>query len=100
MSKLHLKQLMEYQWPGNGKEIENVCKHFYCAKSDRKLTKRDLPPYILNQLKEKESQISMLERQLLSLINQYPKIGRTKLYQILVEKGTEVTEGKEEEDVL
>ena len=89
-----LKQLMEYQWPGNGKEIENICKHFYCAKSDRKLTKRDLPPYILTQLKEKEAQISMLERQLLGLINQYPKIGRTKLFQILSEKGMEVTEGK------
>lgn len=89
-----LKQLMEYPWPGNGKEIENVCKYFYCVKSDRKLMKKDLPPYILSQLVEKESQISMLERQLLTLISQYPKIGRSKLYLLMSERGMEVTEGK------
>lgn len=93
-SDVLLNQLMSYSWPGNGKEIENVCKYFYCVKSDRKLTKKDLPPYILAQLIEEKSQISMLERQILGLVSQYPKIGRSKLFLLMSEKGIEVTEGK------
>lgn len=87
-------KLMSYSWPGNGKEVENVCKYFYCVKSDRRLTSSDLPPYMLAQLTKKEAQISPMERQVLTLISQYPKIGRSKLQLLISEKGMEVTEGK------
>ena len=85
---------MNYSWPGNGKEIENLCKYFYCVKSDRKLTGSDLPPYILVQMNEKEERLSPVERQILILLSQNPKIGRTKLLHMLNEKGIEATEGK------
>ena len=88
------KMLMSYSWPGNGKEIENLCKYFYCVKSDRKLTGGDLPPYILAQMNEREERLSPLERQILILLSQNPKIGRTKLLAMIHEKGMEVTEGK------
>lgn len=65
--------LMGYCWPGNGKEIENLCKYFYCVKSDRKLTERDLPPYILSQIRENEEHLSPLERQVLIALSQNPK---------------------------
>lgn len=88
------RRLLNYSWPGNGKEIENLCKYFYCVKSDRRLTSGDLPPYMLAQMTEKEAQLTPAERQILMAIQQNPKIGRSKLYQLLKEKGLEVTEGK------
>ena len=85
---------MEYCWPGNGKEIENLCKYFYCVKSDRKLTERDLPPYILSQIRENEEHLSPLERQVLIALSQNPKKGRAALLRIVREQGVDVTEGK------
>lgn len=93
-SEVLCQRLMEYRWPGNGKEVENLCKYFYCVKTDRKLTSRDLPPYILSQLAEKQGKLSPMDRELLLAISQNPKAGRARLYQILKEKGIEVTEGK------
>lgn len=87
-------RLTTYQWPGNVKEIENLCKYFYCVRTNNKLTSKDLPPYILAQLAQKQEKLAPLERQILYLISQTPKIGRTKLYQLLQEQGMEVTEGK------
>ena len=86
--------LMGYCWPGNGKEIENLCKYFYCVKSDRKLTERDLPPYILSQIRENEEHLSPLERQVLIALSQNPKTGRAALLRIVREQGVDVTEGK------
>ena len=83
-----------YCWPGNGKEIENLCKYFYCVKSDRKLTERDLPPYILSQIRENEEHLSPLERQVLIALSQNPKKGRAALLRIVREQGVDVTEGK------
>lgn len=88
------KILMRYGWPGNGKEIENLCKYFYCVKSDRKLTGSDLPSYMLIQMNEREERLSPLERQILSLLRQNPKIGRARLLDLANEAGMDVTEGK------
>ena len=35
-----------------------------------------------------------MERQILGLINQYPKIGRSRLFVLMSENGMEITEGK------
>lgn len=87
-------RLTTYQWPGNVKEIENLCKYFYCVRTNNKLTSKDLPPYILAQMAQKQEKLAPLERQILYMISQTPKIGRTKLYQLLQDQGMEVTEGK------
>lgn len=86
--------LLKYSWPGNGMEIENLCKYFSCVRNNRRLTVRDLPPYMLSQILEKQEKLGPLERQLLVLIEQNPKIGRSRLYQLLRDQGVEVTEGK------
>lgn len=88
------KILMEYSWPGNGREIENICKYFFCVKTERKLTGENLPYYIQKQIMEKEEQISTLERQILIHLREKPKIGRAKLFDELSQKGMKVTEGK------
>lgn len=86
--------LLRYPWPGNGTEIENLCKYFSCIRNSQQLTAKDLPPYMLSQILEKQEKLAPLERQLLVLIEQNPKIGRSRLYQLLQERGVEVTEGK------
>lgn len=88
------RQLLKYSWPGNGMEIENLCKYFSCVRNSRTLSTRNLPPYILSQILEKQEKLAPLERQLLELVEQNPKIGRSRLYQLLRERGVEVTEGK------
>lgn len=68
--------LWEFLMDIAGREMEkrsNLCKYFYCVKSDRKLTERDLPPYILSQIRENEEHLSPLERQVLIALSQNPK---------------------------
>ena len=88
------KFLMSYNWPGNGKEIENLCKYFFCVKADAKLTEGDLPPYILSQVHENAKDLSPLERQILICLSQNPKIGRVTLLHMIQENGMDVSEGK------
>ena len=88
------KFLMSYNWPGNGKEIENLCKYFFCVKADAKLTEGDLPAYILSQVHENAKDLSPLERQILICLSQNPKIGRVTLLHMVQENGMDVSEGK------
>ena len=73
--------LTAYSWPGNGKEIENLCKYVYCFHSEGKLTIRDLPAYIRLQMAKKT-------------VAQNPKTGRAGLQEILENEGLQVAEGK------
>lgn len=85
-------QLMEYQWPGNGKEIENLCKHFYCVRSEGKLTFRNLPSYMREQMAKKGQKLAPLDRQILNLVKQNPRIGRYRLKQMMEQQGVVITE--------
>ena len=86
--------LTAYSWPGNGKEIENLCKYVYCFHSEGKLTIRDLPAYIRLQMAKKTSLLSPLEKRVLQTVAQNPKIGRAGLQEILENEGIQVAEGK------
>jgi len=86
--------LMSYSWPGNVKEINNLCKYFSCIRIHDKLIMRDLPRYLQNQIKDGQVKLSALENRVLNIISQNPKIGRTKIQQLLAAQGTEITEGK------
>ena len=86
--------LTAYSWPGNGKEIENLCKYVYCFHSEGKLTIRDLPAYIRLQMAKKASLLSPLEKRVLQTVAQNPKIGRAGLQEILENEGIQVAEGK------
>lgn len=86
--------LTAYSWPGNGKEIENLCKYVYCFHSEGKLTIRDFPAYIRLQMAKKASLLSPLEKRVLQTVAQNPKIGRAGLQEILENEGIQVAEGK------
>ena len=86
--------LTAYSWPGNGKEIENLCKYVYCFHSEGKLTIRDLPAYIRLQMAKKTSLLSPLEKRVLQTVAQNPKTGRAGLQEILENEGIQVAEGK------
>ena len=86
--------LTAYSWPGNGKEIENLCKYVYCFHSEGKLTIRDLPAYIRLQMAKKASLLSPLEKRVLQTVAQNPKIGRAGLQEILENEGIQMAEGK------
>lgn len=86
--------LTAYSWPGNGKEIENLCKYVYCFHSEGKLTIRDLPAYIRLQMAKKRSLLSPLEKRVLQTVAQNPKTGRAGLQEILENEGIQVAEGK------
>lgn len=88
------QKLSEYSWPGNGKEIENLCKYFYCIRSNHRLTMKDLPEYILAQITKKDIGLLPLEKQILKTISQNPKTGRSGIRKLMEEQGVEVTEGK------
>lgn len=86
--------LTAYSWPGNGKEIENLCKYVYCFHSEGKLTIRDLPAYIRLQMAKKTSLLSPLEKRVLQTVAQNPKTGRAGLQEILENEGIQVADGK------
>lgn len=86
--------LTAYSWPGNGKEIENLCKYVYCFHSEGKLTIWDLPAYIRLQMAKKTSLLSPLEKRVLQTVAQNPKTGRAGLQEILENEGIQVAEGK------
>ena len=93
-TEILLQNLTSYQWPGNGREIENLCKYFYCVKTDRKLMSRDLPPYIREQITERKEKLVPMDRQLLELLYKNPGAGRAKLCQMITDGGMEASEGK------
>lgn len=86
--------LTAYSWPGNGKEIENLCKYVYCFHSEGKLTIRELPAYIRLQMVKRASSLSPLEKRILQAVAQNPKTGRAGLQEILESEGIQVAEGK------
>ena len=69
--------LTAYSWPGNGKEIENLCKYVYCFHSEGKLTIRDLPAYIRLQMAKKTSLLSPLEKRVLQTVESEDRAGRS-----------------------
>ena len=88
-----LKQwMLRYPWPGNAEELENLCRHFSCIRTGAKLTVKDLPFYIQEQMTEES--LSSLDHHILDAIKRNPKIGRTRLCQLIQESETEVSEGK------
>lgn len=86
--------LTAYSWPGNGKEIENLCKYVYCFHSEGRLTIRELPAYIRLQMVKRASSLSPLEKRILQAVAQNPKTGRAGLQEILESEGIQVAEGK------
>lgn len=82
--------LMNYDYPGNYKELENLCRYFYYVYNGKRLTLAQLPSYINCWPGQKEP-LSLLEREILEIILHHPHSGRNKIHVLLSAKGTELT---------
>lgn len=85
-----LEFLKNYEYPGNYKELENLCRYFYYIYNGKRLTLAQLPSYINCWPGQKEP-LSLLEREVLDIIWRYPHSGRNKILVLLSAKGTELT---------
>lgn len=86
--------LLAYSWPGNVKEINNLCKYFSCIQKHEKLLLRDLPRYLQSILSEEQKSLSLFEKQILRIIKHNPKIGRSRIQKLLAIQDTSISEGK------
>ena len=51
-----IKELYQYDWPGNIRQLENAIEYIVSiSKKDKKVEKSDLPDYILNYTQNKET---------------------------------------------
>lgn len=92
-----IKFLMAYDWPGNTRELQNICEYFSCVYTEGTcLTPEDLPEYILRQVRGNEDSPGgpdQIEKEIADIIRAYPKVGRTRICSLLAERGISVGEG-------
>lgn len=86
--------LMSYSWPGNTRELMNLCHYMTCIKEKGKLTISELPRYIIDNSAIVTDDMSILAKEVLRLIDANPKIGRSKLSVLMKAANIAVTEGQ------
>lgn len=86
--------LMSYNWPGNTREVMNLCQYLTCIREKGKLTITDLPGYIISNSNFVLESLSVPEKELLRLIEAYPKSGRSKLCSMMRVKDMTIAEGQ------
>lgn len=89
-----IKYLMEYNFRGNVREIKNLVEYLSCIKGTKKIDLLELPKYMMRIGLESAGTITEYEYSILSIINDNPKIGRYKIYQILKINNNDLKEGK------
>lgn len=89
-----LSFLETYSWPGNSAEIQNLFQYFSCIYEGSPLELEQLPPYLLRQAIQNTTKLSAHEQWILTIIQSYPKIGRSTIQKRLTEQGMELSEGK------
>ena len=94
LSKSLYRFLLNYDYPGNVKELLNLVQYFYSMYSAHPLILSQLPSYIREGLTLAENGLSPLKRQVLTIIKDTPKIGRASIQKALAESGTKISEGK------
>ena len=52
-----LAALVEYRWPGNGRELFHVLERIVCSLSGNTIDLEDIPPYILQNVNSKKKYI-------------------------------------------
>ncbi len=90
--------LINYNWPGNFRELVNVVEYLVNIKEDNvKINIYDLPKYILENENIENISIDDLNKEelwVLSKIHSYNGIGRRNLSNISYEEGLNLGEGK------
>lgn len=86
--------LITYSWPGNVREVMNLCEYFSCIASlSESISMEDLPSYMRKSISIKENILSELERTVLEIISEQPKIGRGKILSSLQNLGITISDG-------
>lgn len=86
--------LMQYSFKGNVREIINLVEYFSCIKDAKKIELWELPKYMVQANEEPAKTLTEYEYNILTTINDNPKIGRYKIYQILKSNYINITESK------
>ena len=82
ISKKALKLLKQYDWPGNIRELENLCERLVITVKARKITVMDIPQEIKNNI-EQQSQDVLTEKEKILLALQKSNGNKTKAAEIL-----------------
>ncbi|MCC3144599.1 sigma-54 dependent transcriptional regulator [Halanaerobium sp. Z-7514] len=82
ISKKALKLLKQYDWPGNIRELENLCERLVITVKGRKITVMDIPQEIKNNI-EQQSQDVLTEKEKILLALQKSNGNKTKAAEIL-----------------
>lgn len=94
LSKSLYQFLLNYDYPGNIKELINLAQYFSSLYAAHPLILSQLPSYIRDGLAATGENISALKRQVLTIIKNTPKSGRSSIQKALAESGAEISDGK------
>lgn len=83
--------LQEYEYPGNFRELENLCRYFSCIYRGKLLSLGDLPPYIHYQAPNRTAMLTKQQKELLSIISLHPHCGRSRISVLLSERDIPMT---------
>ncbi len=94
LSKSLYQFLLNYDYPGNVKELINLAQYFSSLYAAHPLILSQLPSYIRDGLATTGENGSALKRQVLTIIKNTPKSGRASIQKVLEESGAKISDGK------
>ncbi len=94
LSKSLYQFLLNYDYPGNVKELFNLAQYFSSLYAAHPLILSQLPSYIRDGLAPVRENIGSLKRQVLAILKNTPKIGRASIQKALAESGAQISDGK------
>lgn len=94
LSKSLYQFLLNYDYPGNIKELSNLAQYFSSLYNAHPLILSQLPSYIRSGLVLTQDGSSALKRQVLTIIRDFPRSGRTSIEKALAGADTQISDGK------
>ena len=86
--------LLDYDYPGNVRELVNLAQYFSSMYSAHPLIMAQLPSYIRDGLAPLQDNSGTLKREVLTVIRNMPRSGRAAIQKALADAGTRISEGK------
>ena len=94
-----------YAWPGNVRQLENICRWLTVMSSSRKILVQDLPNELLQQNEEQVSDLAHWQDKLKQNLTQQVKQGQNTALQevqlefehLLIQLAMELTQGHKQE---
>lgn len=83
--------LLDYDYPGNFTELENICSYFSCNYTGKKLTLANLPPHMHADVSKSTIYLTSAEAAVLTVIKSNPHCGRNRITELLKEQGKNIS---------